>query len=121
GHPPRDIGLHPEDVGEGGLEGLLPVRGASGDRNQLRAHPNPARCVSASFYPPDGAGEEIVHAELPADLLGALGGSLVPRRAAARRHLQALEVVELHSPLVGQAVSYAFITRITALHDSTET
>jgi hypothetical protein len=102
--------LHLEHVGEGGVERLLPGRGAGRDLHQLRAylHPTPAARVAV---PPYCAGEQVAHAQLAADLGQGLGRAAVLIRAGAGDDLHPLESRQLAAHRVGHAVGEVLVGR----------
>ena len=70
-HLPRDVGLHPEDVVRHSIVGLRPNLRIIGNLDELGRH------AHATLLPPDSAFEDVVDAELFADLLGVLVRILV--------------------------------------------
>ena len=108
-HLSRHVGLHLEHVRERRVEWLLPLGRAGRDLDQLRAHPDVA--AARGLFPAHRAGEEIIHPELPADLLRALRRLLVLVRAAAGGDLEAGQRGELAAHLVGHAVREVLVVR----------
>ena len=102
GHAARDVGLDLEHIGDGGVERLLPRGRGRADPDQLGAHPHPI--PRGPLLPPHGAGEQIVHPQLPADLLRRLARLLVLSRAAPRDHLESAQRGQLPAHFVGDAV-----------------
>ena len=110
-HPPRDVGLHLEHVGERGVERLLPLGGRGRSRRhlyQLGDHPDPA-LPGRTLLPANLPDQQILHAQLLGDLLRRLGGVLVLSGAAARDDLEALEPGQLAADLVGHAVGEVLV------------
>ena len=102
----RDVRLHLEDIGDRGIEGLLPFRSGRmpfADVHQLGAHAHAARAVRA-LLPLHGCGEQVVGAELACDLLRRLRRVAVLGRAAARDHLDRAQLRQLAAQFVRDPV-----------------
>ena len=109
GHLAGHVGLDLEHVGERGVERLLPLGRAGRDLDQLGTHPHVV--AAGALLPPNRAGQQPVHPELAADLLGRLGGLLVLGRAAAGGHLEPGERGQLAPHLVGDPVGEVLVVR----------
>jgi hypothetical protein len=103
------VGLHLEDVGECGVEGLLPLGRGGAHLDQLGPHFDPVLSALAPLLPAHLAHEEVVDAEFPPDLLRALRRPLVLARAAGGRDLEGRQRGQLAPDRVGDAVGEVFV------------
>src|SRR4029077_6887107 len=94
GPPAGDIGLNLKDIRQRRVEGLLPFGRCSGDPHEFGAHFDPALAALAAI-PAHLAYEQVLHAQLLADLLGRLRRALVLAGAVRGGDLEARERREL--------------------------
>ena len=113
-HLGRDVGLDLEDIGERGIESLLPLRGGRGtalDPDEFGADAHPAR-PTGRFVPPHRGREQVVGAQLAGDLLGCLGRLAVLVRAGPCDDGEPGHVGQLAAHLVGHAIGEVGVPRI---------